>query len=92
MGGLPLGSIVQNFMNIGITAITVALWAGLKHEDKSLSPSLVTKMLETYIANGKSLKVLGRALNDAMEETGLFKTDAEEAEQAEGNEQTAEAR
>ena len=89
MGGLPLGSIVQNFMNIGITAITVALWAGLKHEDKSLSPSLVTKMLETYIANGKSLKVLGRALNDAMEETGLFKTDAEEAEQAEGNEQTA---
>lgn len=85
MGGQPLGVIVQQLSQVGVTAITMALWAGLKHEDKSLSPSLVTKMLETYIANKGSLRKLGRALNDAIDECGLFKTDAEEAEESEGN-------
>lgn len=86
MGGQPLGLVVQQLSQLGVTAITMALWAGLKHEDKALTPSLVTKMLESYIAQGKSMRVLGRALNDAIEETGLFRTADEEAE---GNAPTA---
>lgn len=85
MGGMPLGTIVQQLSQVGVTAITMALWAGLKHEDKGLSPSLITKMLEEYIKKGKRLRILGRALNEAIDETGLFKTDAEEEEDAEGN-------
>lgn len=86
MGGIPLGTVVQQLMSVGVTAITTALWAGLKHEDKALSPSLVTKYLETYIANGQSLRKLARALNEAIDETGLFRSDADELETSEGNE------
>jgi hypothetical protein len=89
MNGAPLGAIVQQLQQIGVTAITTALWAGLKHEDKGLSLSLVTKHLEKYIKDGRSLRKLGRAINDAIDETGLFKSDADEEEDAEGNERTA---
>jgi hypothetical protein len=85
MGGMPLGTVVQQLSMIGVTAITMALWAGLKHEDKSLTPNLVTKMLEAYIGAGGSLRALGRALNDAIEATGLFNSD----EDGEGNALTA---
>jgi hypothetical protein len=88
MGGQPLGAVVTQLGQMGITAMTMALWAGLKHEDKTLSPNLVTKMLETYIQKGGSLRVLGRALNDAIEETGLFRSDTDE-EEREGNSQAA---
>ncbi len=87
MNGQPIGLVVQQLGQLGVTALTMALWAGLKHEDRALSPGLVTKMLETYIADGKSLRRLGRALNDAIEETGLFKADdGTDPEDAEGNE------
>lgn len=86
MGGQPLGTVVQQLSQLGVTALTMALWAGLKHEDKALSPNLVTKYLERYIHDGKSLRVLGRAVNDAIEETGLFRMDDEELE---GNAPTA---
>lgn len=78
MNGQPLGAIVNQLSQLGVTAITLALWAGLKHEDKALTPNLVTKMLETYIANHKSMRVLGRALNDAIEECGIFRSDEDD--------------
>lgn len=89
MGGQPLGAIVQHLSQIGITGITRALYVGLKHEDKGLNPTLVTKMLETYIHRDKKpLKKLVTALSDAIEETGIFGRDGddeEEDEDAEGN-------
>lgn len=87
MNGQPIGLVVQQLGQLGVTALTMALWAGLKHEDRTLSPGLVTKMLETYIAQGRSLRKLGRAINDAIEETGLFKPDdgSEPDEDGEGN-------
>jgi len=83
MNGQPLGSIVQQLGQIGVNAIVFSLWAGLKWEDRGLSPNLVTKRLQTYIKAGKSLKKLAEAINDALEETGLFRTD----EDPEGNAQ-----
>lgn len=86
MGGKPLASIVNDLASLGVTALVLALWAGLKHEDRTLNPRLVERMLSTYIKDKKSLRALGRALNDAIEETGLFRS---EDEVTEGNEQTA---
>ena len=43
MGGEPLGVIVGRLANLGVNALVLALWAGLKHEDRALSPGLVTK-------------------------------------------------
>lgn len=88
MNGKPLASIVNDLASLGVTAIVLALWAGLKHEDRTLNPKLVERKLETYIKDKKSLRVLGRALNDAIEETGLFRSEDEESE---GNVQTATA-
>lgn len=83
MNGKPLASIVNDLASLGVTAIVLALWAGLKHEDRALNPKLVERRLETYIKDKKSLRLLGRALNDAIEETGLFRSEDDE-----GNAQT----
>ena len=78
--GQPLGAIVGQLAQLGITAMTTALWAGLKHEDRTLTPNLVTKMLERYINEKKSMRVLGRALNDAIEECGIFRNEDEDGQ------------
>lgn len=88
MNGKPLASIVNDLASLGVTALVLALWAGLKHEDRTLNPKLVERYLSTYIKDKKSLRTLGRALNDAIEETGLFRS---EDEVTEGNAQTATA-
>jgi hypothetical protein len=92
MGGIPLGEVVGQLSRVGVTAITAALWAGLKHEDKTLTPNLVTKMLQSYIDSTdkkKNLRILARALNQAIEDTGLFRSDADDDEDTEGNGQAA---
>lgn len=75
--GKPLGSILGDITNFGVTSIRTALWAGLKHEDSGLTLNLVTKLFESYVKDKKSLRVLVKALSDALDETGLFQTDDE---------------
>lgn len=73
MGGLPVGAIVRHLQQAGVNAIIAALWAGLKKEDASLTPAIVTKLLTRYVARGGSLLPLARALNDALEASGVFR-------------------
>jgi len=82
-GGQPLGQVVTNLSQIGISTLVAALWAGLKHEDKSLTPNLITKMLETYLQSGGRLKPLMDGVSDAIEASGLFK--GAEDDEPEGN-------
>lgn len=83
MGGTPLSDVIQQISRMGITAITTALWAGLKSEDKALNINLVTKMLQTYIDNGGAVRVLARAITDTIDASGLYKHDSDEV--LEGN-------
>jgi hypothetical protein len=78
MDGEPLGVIVGRLANLGVNALILALWAGLKHEDRAVTPHLVTVRLETYLKAGKPLRALADGINDALEESGLFKTAADE--------------
>lgn len=88
MGGKPLGAIVEHLAQMGINALCIAIWAGLKHEDRTLTPRLVTKMVERYIQSGKALKRLLGPVNDAIEKSGLFRSMEEESdEDDEGNDQ-----
>jgi hypothetical protein len=79
MGGEPLGVIVGRLANLGVNAIVLTLWAGLKHDDRGLSPKLVEKRLTTYLAAGGKLGTLADGINDALEASGLFKVTADEA-------------
>ena len=81
--GKPLGLILQDITNFGVNSIVAALWAGLKHEDKSITPNLSEKLFQTYVKDRKSMKSLMTKISAAMEETGLFSTD--ETEDVEGN-------
>jgi hypothetical protein len=78
MNGEPLGVIVGRLANLGVNALVLALWAGLKHEDRALSPKLVERRLEAYLKAGKPLRALADGINDALEESGLFKAAADE--------------
>ena len=80
MNGEPLGVIVGRLANLGVNALVLALWAGLKHEDRALTPHLVTLRLETYLKAGKPLRALADGINDALEESGLFRSAATEAD------------
>jgi len=78
MDGEPLGVIVNRLANLGINAMVLALWAGFKHEDRTITPHLVTVRLDTYLKAGKKLRLLADAINDALEESGLFQVTSEE--------------
>ena len=63
------------------------LWAGLKHEDKGLTPSLVRKMLQRHIDQGRSYRKITAAVTDAITESGLFQSWSKDDDEAppEGN-------
>ncbi len=83
----PLASVIGDITRLGVNATVVALWAGLKHEDKSLNVNLTTKMLERYLQAGGKLRPLARGIDAALDETGLFKNEDDEL----GNEQPEQA-
>lgn len=83
MGGRPLAAIIGDLSQVGVNAMVMALWAGLQHEDPSITQKWVEKRLQAYIERRKSLRAIARALNDALDETGLFRSEDEGNEQPE---------
>lgn len=83
LNGRPLGAIVSDMGRYSITAITLALYVGLKHEDPTLTKKLVTKLMEAYLKEGRYMSDLVKLLTEALEETGLFRT--KDDEDSEGN-------
>lgn len=91
LDGKPLAGIINDIGQIGVTAIVASLWAGLKHQDKALNLNLVAKMLDTYLENGGDVRVLTRAVSQAIEDTGLFRN-ALDDDGPEGNAPTEQAK
>ena len=87
--GRSLGAITRELSTVSFTLTIACLIAGLKHEDKSLTPNLVRKILKEYLKQPKSpgLRPVLKAINDAIDKSGLLATGEEETE---GNEQPAE--
>jgi hypothetical protein len=89
LGGIPMGSVMQQLAGLGMNAIVSALYIGLKDDDKSLTINLIEKMLDDYIrpkragGEGKRIKPLADALSEALDATGLFRSEAEAAAEAE---------
>lgn len=81
--GQPLGLVWQQLGQMGINALIIALWAGLKHEDKALTQNLTAKLVERHIANGGRLKPIIAAVTEAFEASDVFRSMGDE----EGNAQ-----
>ncbi len=78
--GHPLGVIWQQLQQMGVSALCLTLWAGLKHEDKALTQNLTNKIVERYVANGGKLKPIITAVSEAMESSDVFKSLIEDDE------------
>jgi len=74
--GKPLGHIVNDIAALSITAIKLSLLHGLSHEDRSLTPSLVLKILQSGLREQRlTLDVVVRKLRYALDESGMFRTE-----------------
>lgn len=69
MGGASLGQITVLLAQVSITATVTALWAGLKHEDASLTQKKTMEIVEQWLDEGGSLPVLAKAIDDAMSQS-----------------------
>lgn len=85
MGGKPIGQIVGELQQVGVTAIVTALWAGLRHDDRTLTIARVTALLETHLENAPlgSIHDVMRQIDTALRASTVLR--GADAEVAEGN-------
>lgn len=74
MGNRPLGSVLDDLSRMSMSALTIALLHGLKHEDVTLNMRRVDRMLEEYLEGGGTLDVVYGKVKDALDGSGLFRT------------------
>jgi hypothetical protein len=86
MDGTPLSVIVHRIAQGGADAITIAMWAALKHEDGTLTVKKTERLLERFFDHGHQVGELSKALNDALLESGFLKNEKPDVdEETEGN-------
>jgi hypothetical protein len=86
-GNRPLGTLIGEMRQFSLTYITLAVWAGLRHEDKALTIRAVEDILEQFLKDKGLMGDVVDALIAAFEESGMFRTraDVEREEQQRGN-------
>jgi len=55
-----------DFENLTIEETAIILWAGLVHEDNSLTPEKVMDLVDDYSNMGEVLKTMGEAISEAF--------------------------
>lgn len=90
--GGALGSVMSLLSSFSFTGTAVALYIGLKADDPGLNQNLVEKMVWEHNRSGGDMKQLLGWLNEAIEETGLFKVADGAEETGEGGEGNAPGR
>lgn len=78
MNGVPLMDAITRIRNVSLTTLTTALWAGLKHEDQTLTVSLTKKIVKSCLANGMNYLDLSVPVVEAIDRSGLFSTKEED--------------
>ena len=84
--GMGLGRIMQQEASFAL--LRVLLWAGLKHEDRRLTPEAAGALLQQYIAGGGDLETVAARVMEAILASGLFSERADDDPNAESS-QTA---
>lgn len=69
--GMGLGKIIHQEASFAL--IRVLLWAGLKHEDRRLTPEAAGTLLQRYIEGGGDLDEIAGTAMQALLGCGLFR-------------------
>lgn len=88
LDGKPLAEVYVALLRRGINATVASLWAGLKHEDQTLTIPLTKKILQSYLDAGGQFQPVTDALTAAYKEVGVFNKDEDD----EGNAPPEQAR
>ena len=72
MGGSVLEILGNETGLLRFSVQRALLWAGLKHEDPSLTPQKVGSLMQEHLTNGHSLTDLMKAVNDGILASGLI--------------------
>ena len=71
--GMALTAI--DFSQMGFFLLQTIVWAGLKHEDATLTQSATGKLLQKLITEKiKTFEEIGTDIQEALKESGLFDT------------------
>jgi len=69
----------------GFNSVRLALWAGLKHEERTLNPDRVGELIGEFLTGGGDLQEIMSVVTDAINASGLFKVEvAREGDEGEG--------
>ena len=68
----PMVSLYIDLQRRGVNVMVYALWAGLRHEDATITPNLARRILQDYMTRGDNIQLVVGALERAMKETGVF--------------------
>lgn len=79
LGGKPLVEILDLFQRASVTALKIALWQALRHEDKNLTLDKVGVLMQDFLDSGHELHELRDLLMDALYASGIAKRDEEAA-------------
>lgn len=94
LGGKSTGEIVGSLAAWNFTVLVLALWAGLKHEDRKLKASSVQAMLERYVTQpGANLRQLRDAVRESIQASEWYRQaiSSEDDDVAEGDTATGNA-
>jgi hypothetical protein len=82
LGDIPLTSTLQRLRGISTSTLSIALWAGLRADDKTLTLNLVKKIVKRCFDEGKSYSDLVTPVAEAIDKCGLFAADTEGNDEA----------
>lgn len=74
LGNRPLGTIIHDLSSVGMNVLVLALYHGLKADDKALNPNLVERILDDHLKNGGRLGPIYDSITKALEESGVFRS------------------
>jgi hypothetical protein len=74
--GVGIGTLL-GAERVGLHAMRLLLWGGLKHEERGLTVQRVGTLVGEYIDGGGDISALGEKLAEAINASGLGNSDAE---------------
>ena len=81
--GKPVGDVLADFAKLGAESLAIICWAGLKHEDRQITPERAADLIDAYLGSGHDVADLRGAINEARVLSGYFGKRAKDEAEAE---------